>query len=548
MAKKSFIQGAAVLAVAGLLVKVLGAIFKIPLGNMIGADGMAYYNPAYYVYNFFLTLATAGIQVAISRMVSERVSFGQFREAHHVFKISRALMMAIGVGSFIIVFFGAEILAQASNVPGAAMSMRAISPALIFVPLMASYRGYFQGMQEMTPTAVSQVVEQVFRVVVGLSLAYFLYHGALELGAASRFDPKEIGAAGATLGAAAGAVGGLLVMLIVYFRSKGKIKNRIARERKGGPRSARESSRTILKKIIVIALPITIGACIMPIVNLIDVAIVVRRLMESGLERAVAENMYGQLSSFAGSLINFPQVLTQAVAMSLVPLVAAAFKQRDLPYLRENVQYGLRMSVILGLPCALGLFALAEPILVLLYPSQQASAIGAAPALMVMSIGVVFLSTVQTLTGVLQGIGKQMIPVRNLAVGVIAKIAITWVLTGIPAINVLGAAAGTVTAYLIASILNILAVRKYTGTYFDFVATAVKPFISSLVMAVCAWGSYQLLFALLNGSRMATVLAILFAIIVYAVMVLLTRTITKDEISRMPKGEKIVRILDKFIK
>ena len=266
------------------------------------------------------------------------------------------------------------------------------------------------------------------------------------------------------------------------------------------------------------------------------------------MERAVAENMYGQLSSFAGSLINFPQVLTQAVAMSLVPLVAAAFKQRDLPYLRENVQYGLRMSVILGLPCALGLFALAEPILVLLYPSQQASAIGAAPALMVMSIGVVFLSTVQTLTGVLQGIGKQMIPVRNLAVGVIAKIAITWVLTGIPAINVLGAAAGTVTAYLIASILNILAVRKYTGTYFDFVATAVKPFISSLVMAVCAWGSYQLLFALLNGSRMATVLAILFAIIVYAVMVLLTRTITKDEISRMPKGEKIVRILDKFIK
>ena len=548
MAKKSFIQGAAVLAVAGLLVKVLGAIFKIPLGNMIGADGMAYYNPAYYVYNFFLTLATAGIPVAISRMVSERASFGQFREAHHVFKISRALMMAIGAGSFIVVFFGAEILAEASNMPGAAMAMRAISPALLFVPLMASYRGYFQGMQEMTPTAVSQVIEQVFRVVVGLSLAYFLYNGALGLGTASRFDPKEIGAAGATLGAAAGSVGGLLVMLIVYFRNKSKIRSRIERERRGGPRSARESNRTILKKIVVIALPITIGACIMPIVNLIDVAVVVRRLTDTGWERAIAENMYGQLSSFAGSLINFPQVLTQAVAMSLVPLVAAAFKQRDLPYLRENVQYGLRMSVILGLPCAFGLFALAEPILVLLYPSQQASAVGAAPSLMVMSIGVVFLSTVQTLTGVLQGIGKQMIPVRNLAIGVVAKIAITWVLTGIPAINVLGAAAGTVTAYLIASILNIIAVRNYTGTHFDFVATAVKPFVSSLVMAVCAWGSYQLLFALLDGSRIATILAIFFAVIVYVVMVLVTKTITKEEISRMPKGEKLVRILDKFIK
>ena len=189
-----------------------------------------------------------------------------------------------------------------------------------------------------------------------------------------------------------------------------------------------------------------------------------------------------------------------------------------------------------------------EPILVLLYPAQKASAVSAAPCLMVMSIGVVFLSTVQTLTGVLQGVGKQMIPVRNLAIGVAVKIAITWILTGIPAINILGAAAGTVTAYLIASILNIIAVRKYTGTHFDFMATAVKPFLSSAVMAVCAWGSYSLLNILLSGSRAATVLAILFAVIVYAVMVFATKTITKEEVSRMPKGDKLVRILDKFMK
>ena len=286
----------------------------------------------------------------------------------------------------------------------------------------------------------------------------------------------------------------------------------------------------------------------MPIVNLIDVAVVTRRLVDTGWDVAVANDMYGQLSAFAGSLINFPQVLTQAVAMSLVPLVAAAYRQKDMLYLRENVQTGLRMAVILGLPCALGLFSLAEPILVLLYPAQKASAVSAAPCLMVMSIGVVFLSTVQTLTGVLQGVGKQMIPVRNLAIGVAVKIAITWILTGIPAINILGAAAGTVTAYLIASILNIIAVRKYTGTHFDFMATAVKPFLSSAVMAVCAWGSYSLLNILLSGSRAATVLAILFAVIVYAVMVFATKTITKEEVSRMPKGDKLVRILDKFMK
>lgn len=547
MAKKSFIQGAAVLAVAGLLVKVLGAIFKIPLGNMIGADGMAYYSPAYYVYNFFLVLATAGIPVAISRMVSERVSFGKFSEAHRVFKISRTLMTLIGSISFVIVFFGAELLSGMFNMPEAALAMRAISPALIFVPVMAAYRGYFQGMQDMGPTAVSQVIEQVFRVAVGLSLAWFFFKSAQSLGVASRYSPQESGAAGATLGAAAGAIGGLLVMLIVYALNKSRIKSRIARQKKG-MRASRESNVSILKKIAVIAIPITIGASIMPLVNMIDVAVVVNRLQASGWDAAVAKGMYGQLSSFAGSLINFPQVLTQAVAMSLVPLVAAAFKQRDMTYLRENVENGLRMSLILGMPCAFGLFALAEPILVLLYPAQKASAISAAPCLMVLSVGVIFLAAQQTLTSVLQGVGKQMIPVRNLGIGLIVKIIITWILTGIPAINILGAATGTVTAYLIAAFLNIRAVSKYTGTQFDLSMTVVKPFISSGVMAVCAWGLYRLLDVVLGGSRFATVLAILFAVVVYGVMVFVTRTITREELAKMPKGDKIVRLLDRFIR
>ena len=544
MTKKSFVQGAAVLAVAGLVVKILGAIFRIPLGNMIGTVGLANYNPAYYVYSFFLILATAGIPVAISRMVSERVSFGQFGEAHRVFRISRSLMLTIGAISFVIMFFGADFFAEISKVPGAALSMRAISPALLFVPIMASYRGYFQGMQDMKPTAISQVVEQIFRVAVGLSLAGFFFHSATTLGISSRFRPEEAGAAGATLGAAAGAIGGLLIMLIVYFLSKNKIKSRITRERN----IKRESGKSILKKIAVIAIPITIGAAIMPIVNLIDVIIVTGRLQDSGWDINTAQDMYGQLSGFVGSLINFPQVLTQAVAMSLVPLVAAAYKQKDTLFLQENVATGIRMSVILGLPCAFGLFALAEPILVLLYPARQAAAVNAAPCLMVMSVGVVFLSTVQTLAGVLQGIGKQMIPVRNLVIGVAAKIIITWTLTGIPSINILGAAAGTVTAYLIASVLNIMAVRKYTGTRFDIMDTAVKPLVSSAVMAACAWGAYHICFAVLDGSRWATVIAILVAMVVYVVMIFITKTVTRDEVTRMPKGDKLVKVLDKFMK
>lgn len=544
MAKKSFIQGAAVLAVAGLLVKFLGAVFRIPLGNMIGDVGMASYQPAYYIYNLFLVLATSGIPVAISRMVSERSSFGQFHEADRVFRISRALMMTIGLCSFLIVFFGAQQFAELSGVPDSAMAVRAISPALVLVPFMASYRGYFQGQQDMTPTAISQLVEQIFRVAIGLTLAYMFYNGAVK-----GTSPESAGAAGATIGAVAGSVGGLIVMLIVYYRNKGKIRKRISQESRE-IRAKRESSRALLKQIVIIAIPITIGAAIMPIVNIIDTAVVTNRLVASGWEQKVAEGMYGQLASFCGSLVNFPQVLTQAVAMSLVPLIAAAWKQKDMPYLRENVQSGLRMSVILGMPCAVGLFVLAEPILLLLYGSEnaRAAAISAAPCLMVMSIGVVFLAVVQTLTGVLQGVGKQMIPVRNLIIGVSAKIVITWILTGIPAINIMGAAAGTVTAYIISAVLNIMAVKKYTGTHFDFMKTVVKPFIASVVMGIITWGSFHLLNNLMDGSRLATVIAILIAVVIYVFMIFAIKAITRDELVKMPKGDKLVRLLDRFIK
>jgi len=543
MSKKSFVQGAAVLAVAGLLVKFLGAIFRIPLANMLGDVGMGYYQPAYYIYNLFLVIATAGIPVAISRMVSERYSFGQYYEAQRVFRISRTLMVAIGAVSFVIVFSCAEWFVP-DNVPEAVLAVRAISPALILVPLMASYRGYFQGQQDMTPTAISQFIEQVFRVGVGLFLAYTLFNTVYKTIGAS---PEEAGAAGATLGAVAGSIGGLLVMLIVYYRRKGHMKQLISKERKEH-HVQRESSAAILKQIIVIAIPITIGAAVMPIVNIIDTEIVTSRLISSGWEKDIAVGLYGQLTSFCGALVNFPQVLTQAVAMSLVPLVAAAWKQKDMHHLRTNVESGLRMAVLLGMPCAVGLFVLAEPILLLLYSSQKAAAISAAPCLMVLSIGVVFLAVVQTLTGVLQGVGKQMIPVRNLVIAVIVKIIITWVLTGIYSVNILGAATGTVCAYAIAATLDIIAVKKYTGTHFSFMKTVVKPFISCAVMGIGTWGSYQLLFNLLDGSRLATVGAILIAVAIYAVMIFVTKTITREDLINLPKGTKLVKIYDKFVK
>ncbi|MBE6033766.1 MAG: polysaccharide biosynthesis protein [Clostridiales bacterium] len=532
MAKKSFIQGAVILGIAGIIIKVLGAFFRIPLANLIGSEGMGYYQTAYPIYVLFLTLATAGIPIAISRMVSERIAVDDYFEAHKVFRVSFILLFSIGIVSAAICFFGAGQLVGAMGNPGAKFAMMAIAPALLFVPMQAAYRGYFQGMQDMKPTAVSQVTEQFFRVVAGLFLAYFLI----------RYG-RQYAAAGASFGATAGAIGGVLTVIAIYLYKRGSLEHNIQRTKRNGG----EKSSSILAKIFVIAIPVTIGAAIMPIMNAIDVGIVMRRLQETGWTYEAANSMYGQLTGMAGPLINFPQVLTQAVAMSLVPAVAAAYKQKDMHFLRENVQIGLRMAIIIGLPCAFGLMALSEPIMLLLYPMQRESAMNAAPCLFIMAFGVIFLSTVQTLTGVLQGVGKQMIPVRNLLIGAVAKVIITYTLTGVESINIRGAAIGTVVAYMIAATLNVIAVKKYTGAKFNFTLTYVKPVIATLFMAAAAVFVHRVLFGI-TGNALATLIAVGTAGAVYCVMLFVTRSIEREEIVRLPKGKTLLKIADKFKK
>lgn len=529
MAKKSFIQGAVILGIAGIIIKVMGAFFRIPLANLIGDKGMGYYQTAYPIYVLFLTLATAGIPIAISKMVSERIAVGHHYEAFRVFRVSFALLFSIGIFSSSILFFGAGPIVNAIGNPGAKYAMMAIAPALLFVPIMAAYRGYFQGMQDMKPTATSQVVEQFFRVAAGLTLAYLLISRG-----------REFAAAGASFGATAGSITGLIAIVGIYYFKKNSFKSDVERTYQ----ISTEKSSEILTSIFMIAVPVTIGAAIMPIMNFIDVGIVMRRLQETGWTHEAANGLYGQLTGFAGPLINFPQVLTQAIAMSLVPAIAAAYKQKDMTFLNYNIRLGIRTAMIIGLPCAFGLMTIAEPIMRLLYPFQKASAVSAAECLFVMAFGVIFLSTVQTLTGVLQGLGKPMIPVRNLFIGAIVKVVLTYTLTGIESINVKGAAMGTVAAYIVASSLNIVAVKRITGVKFDFMLTYVKPIVSALTMSAAVWVSYRILYGYF-GNALSTMVAVLIGVAVYCVMLFVTKAIKKEELRFLPKGGKIMNLLGK---
>lgn len=539
MANSKILKGTAILGIAGIFVKILGAVFRIPLTALIGTEGMAYYGYAYPLYSLFLVIATAGIPVAISRMVSEKIAYNDFSGAQRVFRVSRWLLLAIGVFAFAVCFFGAELIAKyVSKDMGAVLPIKAIAPALIFVPIMSAYRGYFQGRQNMNPTAISQFIEQIFRVAVGLILASVMVAQGLEMAAA-----------GATFGATVGSIAGLLIIMLIYALNKKAINYHIRQSRQiHTERRKKEKTMAIVKQILIIAIPITIGASILPLVNFADSAIVTRRLLDGGFTDVEARELWGQLSGYCNTMVGLPQVLTQAVAVAMVPAIAAAYKLRNRAEIDENINLGMRISMIIGMPCAAGMIALAEPILLLLFSSEAASAISAAPTLMVMCLGVPLMALLQTTNGILQGVNRQVLPMKNLAIGAVAKIILTYVLVAIPSLNIKGAAIGSVFVYGIALILNLRDMKRYTKVRVDFMLTYIKPTAASVIMGVCAFASYKILFGALGSNSLATLGAVVVGVIVYAVLILATKAITKEEIGRLPKGGKLVKILDKFIK
>ncbi len=530
MSKKTFLRGAAVLGIAGLLVQAMGAIFRIPLGNIVGDVGMGYYQTAYPIYVFLLVFSTNGAPAAISKMASERVALGRYSEAHRVFKLSFVLMFALGIIASSIFFFGAEFIVNALKNPGAYYAMVSIAPALLFVPIMAVFRGYFQGLQQMEPTAVSQLVEQAVRVAVGLTLAVVL----LPMGV-------EYAAAGATIGTSIGPIAGVIMLVIIYYRKRRRLHQDIENDRE----TERESAGRILGTLAAIAVPITIGVSIIPIMNIVDVAIVMRRLQDVGTSPETANALYGQLTGMAGPVINIPMALALSVALSMVPAIAAANSVHDTDFLNMNVRLGLRTAMIIGVPCTFGIMILAEPLMLLFYPMQAASASGAAPCLFILSIGIIFLSIAQTMAGILQGLGRPYTAVVSLGAGVVVKAAATYILIGIPALNVQGAAIGSSLAFGVIGILNFAAVKRLTGTKFNAGLSVWKPVFSGLVMSAAVLAVYSLLKGVI-GNSLSTLLSVGVGAAVYGIMLLKSRAIEAREIKLLPKGEKLAKLLTRW--
>ena len=515
-AKDSFLKGAFILGMAGILVKVMGAFFRIPLGNLIGSEGMAYYQAAYPVYTLFLTLATAGFPTALAKLVSEKNAIGDHKGAHKIFKVSYTVLFMTGILAFLVFFFGADyIVNNIMNNPGAKSAMLAIAPALIFVPLMSSYRGYFQGNRDMNKIAISQIAEQFFRVILGIGLAYFLMEG---------YGP-ELGAAGAIMGATIGAVASILYLIFAYIKGSKQRKIDI----KNSKHFRDESVMTVLKKLLVVAIPITIGASVMPLVNMIDNVIVIDRLMVAGYTHTQALKMFGQLTGMA-------------MSMSLVPAISEAFALGNKVKARKDTKSAIKVTLLIVLPCAFGISSLATPIMQLLYPKEPTTV---GTILLFLTPCVVLLGLIQSMNGILQGMGKPMIPVIALVVGMISKIVISYTLTAIPSINVLGSAIGTVSAYFIAVLIELACIKKAMGVKFPIKEFIIRPLITVITMFIAVKLSYAFIAGLIGG-KLATLISIAIGGVVYGLVLIGIGGIKKEEILTMPKGNKIYTVLRKL--
>ena len=584
----TFFGGAAILAMGILVVKVIGLFYKIPLVNIIGSEGSADFNNAYNIYSVLLTISTAGLPVAVSKMVSEANALGRQNQVHKVFRLSLAAFLTLGVVSFLIMYFGSEQLAGMMHDSLAAAGIRALAPAVICVGCLSAFRGYAQGHGNMTPTAVSQILEALCKLVIGLGLAYWLVRAG---------QPSHVAAAGAITGVTVGTILALAYMIFNFVSTR-------MREEKD-TQDAPDSARRILSALMKIAIPITISSSMVGIVTVIDSALVQGQIQKvlisdpdswalyqqvvdfapleaardawqqavsSGAAAEAVSQLYGAVElaaenisrslygNYSGALTiyNLPLSLMAAITASVIAAVSAALARRDRRGAARITGSALRITALLAFPMGVGLFVLGTPIIRLIFPELDASVAG--PLLSTLGIASIFVCLMLVCNSVLQAHGFINLPVVIMALGGVVKIVTNYNLVAVPTIGISGAPVGNVLCFGLCMVLDLVVIARVIHGRPDYLPLLAKPAAAAGVMGLGAWAVYGLLSKLLSyeevtqagetiqtlgktGNGIAVMGAILIAVIIYAVLVVALRAISREDLSLMPKGDKIAKIL-----
>ncbi len=524
--KQGFLQGALILAIANILVKIIGACYKIPLRRFIlGPDGMGIYNASYNIYNVLFVVATAGLPVAISKMISESAAKGNYLEVNKIYKISRMVLFIIGIIGSATLLIGATVFTSFIKTQQATRGIMALSPCIFFVAIMSVYRGFNQGMSNMVPTAMSEVIESFGKLILGLVLAYVL----LPMG-------KSVSAAGAILGVSTGSFLSAAYLFIYQTKLNKEIKKKI----KESPKQNCRSNKEIFVRLVKLAVPITIGASVFTLASFIDLMMIMRQLAGLGFDEATRTTLYGYYSGDAVTLFNLPPTVITALCISIVPAIASAMVKGDKLGAKKTTETAIRMTLMFALPCGVGMSVLSGPILTVVMGDS-----GAETLLSILAYGSIFVSIVMISNSVLQSLGKVWLPVIHMCIGGAVKVIVNYILVGNINININGAPVGTDCCYLVTAMLNLISIHRCIRPNYG-INFILKSLLSVVIMGAAAYFTFNLLAPML-GTTLSLAVAILFAAIIYFSLLILTRAIKKQDILAMPKSEKILKIFGKFI-
>ncbi|MBX7408631.1 putative polysaccharide biosynthesis protein [Clostridium chauvoei] len=504
MKKQSLIKASLILGITGIIARFLGLFFRWPLIMLIGDEGVGYYQMSYPLYMFFVAMAS-GVPVAISKMISEKRAKNDVIGIFEVVKESTILMMVLGVGTtFILFFFAKPIISFLRWDMKAYYALLGISFAPLIISFMTIYRGFFQGLQNMTPTGISQILEQIGRVVIGVGLAVILLPKGI-----------EYSAGGAAFGAAAGGLIGGTYLYIKYRHVK----------REMGIRRI-QANPEVLNNILKIALPISVGATVGTIMNLIDSILVPQKLLTAGLTSQQSTILYAQLTGKAAVIVNIPLTLSMALCTSLIPIIAENYILGRKKELNSKVVLSLKLSSVIAMPCMLGLFCLAGPIMKLIFPGKFEGI----EILQFLSLSIPFVILTQTTTSILQGTGHYIRPVINLFIGCLVKVVLTLVLVPIPSINIYGAVIASVSAYIVATVLNLISVKTKMKSRLDFYGSFIKSTIAALVMIIGVLLTYGYTINKITSEGFSCIISIFVGMIIYGIAILIFRVFDVNEI------------------
>lgn len=535
---KLFISGVLILTVANIVNKVLGLCFKIPLERIVGSEGMGYFNQAYTIYTWLYMVSTTGLPTAVSMMISESRAKGRFNESKRIYRVTMTLFFVIGVIGTALMIFGSGIFSTLTESPKAETCIRFIGPTLFFICISSALRGYFQGYQVMYPTAISQFIEALCKFLIGVIFAVWAIGQGYEI---------HIVAAYAILGITVGAGLGMFYLLITkwFFREQ-KYNEEYLLD--GCADEGVSSVGKILKRLIAVAIPITISASMLSMTDFIDLTILMRRLSDIGYSEELANSLYGNFKTCVVPLFNLPPVLIYPISYSLVPMIRATLTRGDRERAEMYMHTSIRLCSIMSIPCALGMAVMSKPILSMIF-SEEGAEMGA-PLLTILAPAIFFVCMLSISNALLQASGNEKKPIISMVAGACVKLLTTYVLVGIPEVNIYGTPIGTFLCYLTVSVLNTYFLVKYVKIKFDFDKMFLRPLVSGAACAASAYGVYYVLAMLLENVRFSTFISTFAGIgagaIIYVILIFKLKAITEEDLLIIPKGEKLLRILKKI--